>query len=127
MKKIVGGILVLMMLTVVFVGCGACNDDTYNNGGADYDVNTGYYDDVIEADTFLDGTWAHGTETIVFDGENFEISGGAGHRHLPNGAGTFVETANEMIFTYDDGNVVTIAFARDGDAIRIQGHRYPRQ
>jgi|GEM_PF-2620511 len=75
----------------------------------------------------LDGTFAHGAEVITFDGENFVVSGGAGHRHLPNGEGTFSVTGSRIEFTFNDGNVEERRFASDRNSITIDGHRYPRR
>ncbi|MCL2837594.1 MAG: hypothetical protein FWE04_00790 [Oscillospiraceae bacterium] len=109
-KKASIGIAVVVVLVLVIIAVLVINNG--DSGGADGS---------------LDGTFAHGAEVITFDGENFVVSGGAGHRHLPNGEGTFSVTGNNIEFTFDDGNVETRRFSHDGNSITLDGHRYPRR
>jgi len=79
----------------------------------------------------VDGTFRHGAETILLLGDTFEISGGAGHRHFPNGTGTFEIRGGNIYLTYEDGDVdegtvETRRFASGNDWISIDNHRYPR-
>jgi len=128
MKKII--ILLLVLTMAVFVAaCGGNGDVNIDNNDINVNVNDIDEDNEANNETYstTDGTWAHGAETIVFDGENFTISGGEGHRHLPNGTGTFSVANGYAEFTYTDGNVVTIGFSYDGEIIRISGHAYSRR
>ena len=127
MKKIVIVIMILAMAMLVLSACGGGNgNDNDNQHNHDHGHNHHDHNVVDEIDD-LDGTWAHGAETIVFDGQNFEVLGGAGHRHLPDGTGTFELQGNEMAFMYDDGETVLIGFSFDGNIVRIAGHGYRRQ
>ena len=77
----------------------------------------------------LDGTWGHGAETIVFDGDNFVVSGPAGHRHFSNGSGTFEVVGGNIYLTFDDEEigVESQSFSQSGNSIRIGGHGYSRR
>ena len=134
MKKIFSAVLVLGMVMLALAACGGGNDDNGNNNGGNNVENHQTQNDTsndtsnVDIDRTLDGTWTHGAESVTFYGNAFEISGGAGHRHLPNGTGTFVRQGSNMIFNYDDGSVETITnFSFDGEMVRFGGHGYRRQ
>jgi len=80
-------------------------------------------------DLDLDGTWGHGAETIVFDGNNFEVERAAGgHGHFRTGTGTFEIDGRDIIFTFDDDDeVITRRFEQVGNSFRIDGHGYNRR
>jgi len=132
MKKILGIALVVIMLATLLVACGGNGDDNHLDVPPPQDdivndVQTGNDTENGEVDRSLDGTFAHGAETIIFDGNTFTVSGGAGHRHFPNGTGTFEVAGGNIYFTYDDGEVEVRGFASDANSISIAGHRYPRR
>ena len=141
MKKIIGIVLVLLMAMAVFAACG-CNDGenggypnnqvtngNENGEGANVpDTNGNENGNELNEDArIFDGTFAHGAEVITFEAGMFLVSGGEGHRHLPNGEGNFTVSGDQIEFLFANGQVETKRFAFDGNAIFIDGHRYPRR
>jgi len=122
MKKIISLILVTIMVASFLVACGG-----NNNVDVPPPAQNGYTEENDEVDRSLDGTYTHGAETIVLDGTNFTVSGGTGHRHFPNGTGTFEISGGNIYFTYDDGEVAVRRFSSNANSISIDGHRYPRR
>ena len=136
MKKIICALMLTAML-VVLAGCFGCGDSDVETNGGDYIENGAIENNNVEnggelaaaiADGALDGTWAYNAETIIFDGENFEVSGSA-RTFLPDGTGTFAwleDFADFIVFSYDDGNIVPVGFSFDENRIEIAGHPYVR-